>query len=202
MAFNAARVVSNRLFGLAITDRSPLAHGLYKMAQALNHVFHPGHRRWRRFMAENPMCPWWVPEAVLWLEKNIRPGMRAFEWGAGRSTVWFANHGIEITCVETHHKWASFVTDLAPAAHVILTDAKDSAYASFIDHGAPYDLIEVDGYYRAHCFPKALASIKPGGIIIVDNADDAYNAPIVEPWAHRLLASFDNGLDRTNFYRG
>lgn len=198
--FEAARVVSNALFGKCITDRSYVANRLYALASDINHVFHPGHRRWRRFMEETPFAPWWVPEAVAWLEKNIKPGMRAFEWGAGRSTVWISRHGVDITCAETDPHWARFVKNNSPAAHVILTKEKGAKYASLIDKGAPYDLIVVDGYYRDYCLPKAMQSVSPGGIIVVDNADDAIVNSIIRNWKGALAASFDNGVDRTNFY--
>ena len=128
--------------------------------------------------------------------------MRAFEWGAGRSTVWLANHGVQVTAVETRQEWAKFVRDNAPSAHVIICDYNHEDYPDFIDAGAPYDLISVDGYHREKCLPKALLSIAPGGIIAVDNADDAVVLSVIKGWDGILEASFDNGVDRTSFYRG
>lgn len=200
--FEAARITSNALFGPGLTLRSPLANKLYASVAWLNRRIHPAYRRWNRFMAANPCAPWWVPEAVPWLEQNIRPGMKAFEWGSGRSTVWLAEHGIRVTSVELDPKWHDWVRERAPAAEVILTTWSHEKYAELIEAGAPYDLTIVDGFYRRWCLPRAMQATKPGGIIVVDNADDAIVRSIVKHWRGRLLASFDNGVDRTNFYKG
>jgi predicted O-methyltransferase YrrM len=50
------------------------------------------------------------------------------------------------------------------------------------------------------CLAALSQAVKPGGVVIVDNADRADLVPALSTWSDLLLQSFDNGISRTNFY--
>ncbi|EPR37411.1 hypothetical protein dsx2_0757 [Desulfovibrio sp. X2] len=56
-------------------------------------------------MALDPDYPWLVAGAVRFLEGFLTPQMRVFEWGSGRSTVFFARRTASVVSVEHKAKW-------------------------------------------------------------------------------------------------
>jgi hypothetical protein len=56
-------------------------------------------------MALDPYYPWLNAGAVRWLDRRLRPGMIGFEWGGGRSTVFFARRVSRLMTVEHREKW-------------------------------------------------------------------------------------------------
>jgi predicted O-methyltransferase YrrM len=207
--FNAARVVSNALFGRDLYNRSLVMRTAYDAVQAMHVRVHPGHRKWRQFRKKNPLKPWFVPEAVAFLETLIKPGMTAFEWGAGGSTIWLALQGVSVTSIEKDPKWRDWVNNAAAerrVRHLVdvrITEACNDDYAQLIRGSGNgfFDLIIVDGAYRAECVLAIQSSGIRAGLIVVDNADRADIAPLLKPWRDRLIATFDSGVDRTSIYR-
>lgn len=205
--FNAARVSSNFLFGRNLYGRSAIVRAIYDTAQTLHMRINPAHREWKRFMLAQPMAPWFVPDAVHFLESLLTRDLKVFEWGSGRSTVWLAMHGAHVTSVETDRHWFEDVSrevdqrGLQSLVDLHLTDATGKDYADIIRScGGPFDLVIVDGIDRVDCLAAVSAFVKSDGVIVVDNADRADLIPALASWTSRLIRSFDNGVNRTSFY--
>lgn len=49
--------------------------------------------------------PWLVDGAIRWLSAYLRPGMVGFEWGSGRSTLFFGRRCARLVSVEHTPKW-------------------------------------------------------------------------------------------------
>lgn len=49
--------------------------------------------------------PWINAGAVRWLRRRLSPEMTGFEWGSGRSTLFFAARVAQLTSVEHKDKW-------------------------------------------------------------------------------------------------
>lgn len=56
-------------------------------------------------MALSPDYPWLVSGAVRRIEAFLRPEHRVFEWGGGRSTIFFARRAGSVVTVEHVRKW-------------------------------------------------------------------------------------------------
>ncbi|MCC7426704.1 MAG: class I SAM-dependent methyltransferase [Alphaproteobacteria bacterium] len=221
--FDLARRLSNALFGPELMHRSALVRGLWSVARAVWTRLSPAHRAQARFERANPAAPWLVPAAIPVIEAALRPGMRAFEWGAGRSTLWFARQGLVVTAVEGRPAWAAEVrrrlaeADRATpglAARVTLIEVpvlRDHdvpaetvrAYAEAVrPFGAEaFDLVLVDGHFRAACLAEALAALRPGGLLVVDNADVP---DLVEPLAGLApwrIGAYSNRIWETHLFR-
>jgi hypothetical protein len=148
--------------------------------------------------------PWLTFDAIAFLKKTIRKQDAVFEYGGGGSTLFFLDHAQEVVTVEHDGVWFSdlvkiigntanwkgtFIepeaTDQQGNPAVVADYASDDAdfkkhvfkkYATAIDSYKDhyFDIVLVDGRARTSCIAHALKKIKPGGLLIVDNAERLY----------------------------
>lgn len=132
-----------------------------------------------------PTDPWLAREAIGLIERLLLPTDVALEFGAGRSTRWIGRRVKTLTSVEHNAEWHRRVTEMLAAARIAnvelvhrekdVPDAQgsQSAYVEVLDrfHDASVDFVLVDGMYRNYCARGAVAKIKPGGLLVVDNAN-------------------------------
>ena len=157
----------------------------------LRNAFRPGYVRRRlrqkNFERTHPDAPWLTEQAVRLLDGWLRPTDRGIEWGSGRSTVWFAARVAHLTSVEDNADWYADVTRrLAakrlsakvdyhhvacecceqdePATHPYADVANELADGSL-------DFALVDGNIRLTCIRRGMPKLKPGGLLILDNAN-------------------------------
>ena len=68
-------------------------------------------RRWNRLRkapggaALDTGLPWLAFEAIDWLDRYLEPGMRAFEWGSGGSTLYLARRVEALVTIEHNATW-------------------------------------------------------------------------------------------------
>lgn len=191
----------------------------------LRHLFRPLYvagriQNWL-YEKRHPDHPWLAPAAIAWLEQQLQPGMHGFEWGSGRSTLWFARRVAALTSIESDAAWHETVSRQVKAAglaHVALhhlelehpeagTYANDyaelPAYVRAIDAvaEASLDFVLVDGWYRPVCARAALPKLKPGGILVIDNTDwhDPPHVHVPPDWP--LMHRSRNVLTETSVWR-
>jgi len=179
---------SNRLFGKEIIHRSPVAGWLLRSWLSLVKFFSPTRRRQVRFEQENPNAPWFVPAAIRYIERELRPDFKGFEWGSGRSTIWFAHRVSHITSVEGRRAWFEDVSrwlvmdKLEDRITLLLAEVTTEhdflleeieRYARAIDEIADgsLDFIVVDGHFREACLRRIGSKLRPGGLLIIDNTE-------------------------------
>jgi predicted O-methyltransferase YrrM len=133
----------------------------------------------------HPGDPWLTPAAIRLLGPMLRRNDHGAEFGSGRSTVWFARRVAALTSVEHDKRWHDVVSARLKARGISNVDyilapedqpaerGGDSAYArvalSFPD--ASLDFALIDGHYRDYSAKFILPKIKPGGMLIIDNAN-------------------------------
>jgi len=112
------------------------------------------------------------------LESWLKPEHVGFEWGAGRSTVWFSSRVSAMTSIEHDEAWYARVqraVHARPVANVTLhcVPASESRYEHAICAVADesLDFVLVDGLSdrRDACAWAALPKIRVNGILIVDD---------------------------------
>ena len=132
--------------------------------------------------------PWLTFRAIRWLDTNLEPTMRVFEYGSGGSTLFFANRVRDVVSVEHDPEWHARSSG-AIAAHGIRNCtyllrppqrvpelrliSTDRAYAGmdFTDYvtaidaypDESFDLVSVDGRARTACVLAAIPKARPGG---------------------------------------
>lgn len=131
--------------------------------------------------------PWMHTSAVSYLEEILRPDFRVLEHGCGGSTLWFAERVAAVVSVEHDPAWRDKVRSLAPA-NVTLLEA-------FGHTGQVFDLFLIDGLReeREGCLLKAHVFVKPGGWVVLDNA----NRPEYED-ARRMFSEHARLIERFN----
>jgi predicted O-methyltransferase YrrM len=161
------------VFGRRISHWTP--RYLYYRARAIAH------------QRRHPDAPSLTAEGVRLLASLLRPVDRGVEWGSGNSTIWFARRTAHLVSFETNEAYYPQVrAELARAALdnvdyrlMSFADSPDEdamhrsawvrAAADFADESLDYAL--VDSSPRG-CLATAIApKLKPGGLLILDNAD-------------------------------
>lgn len=169
----------------------------------------------------HPDHPWLAPGAIAWLERHLHPDMRGWEWGSGRSTLWFARHLRALTSIENDAAWFAAVSQSLTQAgihnvdlrHIPLDHSEADTYRSdytplprnpaaiLAEDDASLDFVVVDGWYRPVCARAALSKLKPGGILLIDNTDwndpPHLHVPVDWPLVHRSR----NVLTETSIWR-
>lgn len=160
-----------------------------RVAHYLRHPLTLWHRARRAvYDRRHPGEPWLSPRAIRFLETSLRPTWTVLEWGSGRSTTWFGARVGRLTSVEHDERWYAIVhrrlataelstvdLRLVPVEHPPHTppDAITTvpAYVAVADEfpDASLDLAIVDGAYRPLCVLAAVAKIRPGGLLLVDD---------------------------------
>jgi hypothetical protein len=155
--------------------------------------------------ALHPSDPWLTRAAVNELSGYLQPTMRGFEWGSGRSTLWFARRLQDLVSVEHDSAWHRIVSGKLAAAGLSNVDYRLAAptapagYARQIEAfpDDSFDFILIDGEERNACICAAAPKIRTGGWIVVDNADSGYDA---SPFARFECRRTSNGVWRTDLY--
>lgn len=143
-----------------------------------------------KFVFKNrfPDAPWLAESAVYLLDSWLRPTDVGVEWGAGRSTIWFACRVQKLMSVESKQKYHDDVKAILGEnghlgkvdLHWIPIEANVSETAMSHPYGdivsalqnESLDFALVDGIrLRALCMEKVIPKIKPGGLLILDNAE-------------------------------
>jgi tRNA A58 N-methylase Trm61 len=128
--------------------------------------------------------PWLCAAAVPILDSWLKPTDKGLEWGSGRSTLWFAMRVAHLISVEHDHEWAKTVEKKLCSHNIInkveyrlLPDGKeetrDCNYVNVTQDISPksLDFCLIDGVCRDHCALACLDILRPGGILIIDNAE-------------------------------
>jgi predicted O-methyltransferase YrrM len=130
----------------------------------------------------HPEWPWLTPAAVRFLETRLKPADLVFEWGAGRSTLWTARRVKRVISVEHDPAWFRRIRSRATRRGLgnleikLVEDAQRPDCAiryveAIYEFEEKFDVISVDGLHRERCALAALEKIKPGGMVLLDNAN-------------------------------
>jgi predicted O-methyltransferase YrrM len=186
------------------------------------------------FEKRHPSDPWFTQSAIAVLDCLLKRTDQGLEFGSGRSTIWFARRVSKLTSVETNPVWhekvsaelrslkMSHVRCLLIPEDVEEALGRESAYIQVFRQfeKAGLDFVLVDGSYRADCAVTCADYLRPGGFMILDNANwylpsssvapnsrSPEQGPVSERWAEFLELVSDwryiwtgNGVTDTAIY--
>lgn len=117
--------------------------------------------------------------ARQFLDGYIQPDMNVLEFGAGGSTVWFSQR-CALTTIEPRADWMDAVREKVISTRWLPLLVKRPYYDVATTIGEPntFDLVLVDGRDRVECCRASIPLIKPGGILMLDNAEREYYAEV------------------------
>ena len=132
--------------------------------------------------------PWYVPDSIKYIEQIMQPHYIGWEWGSGRSSIWFAKRVTRHYCVEGRRAWYNQITgqireqDLENKVYLQLAEVTTEyefypqeveRYAATIDvmDDGSLDYVIIDGHFRLECLEHCLPKIRGGGYLIIDNSD-------------------------------
>ncbi len=130
----------------------------------------------------NPDLPWLTKKANNYLDANLNDSMLGFEFGSGRSSIWFANKLKKLISVEGHKGWYEKVSSKFSKENVTnidyifsefdeKTEIDAVAYSNIICtyDDEYFDFILVDGGPRDLCALNSIEKLKRGGMLVIDN---------------------------------
>jgi hypothetical protein len=167
----------------------------------------------------HPEEPWMSQRAVRFLDRVLGPDMMGFEWGSGRSTLWFGRRLSRLISIESDPTWyertqrklrqrrlSTVECHLIPLDHPMSEPTRAvypimPRYVAAVHAVGDLDLAVIDGHYRQACVLASLAKLKPGGYLLIDNTDwlpiEAWGVPVDWPIAHQSR----NVLTQTTIWR-
>jgi hypothetical protein len=151
--------------------------------------------------------PWLTQPAIAFLEGFFKENPEAYvlEFGSGASTLWIAQRTPNLYSVEHAPSWYTKIGEKlkeSGAEHVHYVLAERPYYTvcdEFPDDF--FDLIIVDGRNRKGCIAHSIPKLKPGGILMLDNAERARYRdviPLMGGW--KYVSSEQTKPDAFGFY--
>ena len=154
--------------------------------------------------------PWFSSGAIRYLERNLRPAHRVFEYGSGGSTFFFARRTAMVLSMESDAVWHRLVTgllrdrslgnvtcELHPLADDTVETFRRSPFSQRIRPG-PWDVVIVDchcgfqadryGLIRPAALADAFGHVAPGGFAVLDDS-----------WMYLQLLAPRTGWEITDF---
>jgi hypothetical protein len=134
--------------------------------------------------------PWFTYPAIAFLDQFDLSQLDVFEYGSGYSTLYWQSRAKSVVSIEHDSKWYSEMSVQVDHVRVDyrLVESAD-AYVRAIE-AAQYDIVVIDGVHRDRCVAPAVAALRPGGLVVLDNAD----------WFPELARSLrDSGLLEVDF---
>lgn len=129
----------------------------------------------RAMTAGGDPIPWFTYPAVQFLMSKSNyikaKGASVLEWGAGQSTLFWANIASRVVSMESDQTWAARVSARAPnnvEIHLVGSDASGAAKAIA---GRKFDIVVCDGLDRWICARDSIGLVNEGGAVIIDNSD-------------------------------
>lgn len=118
--------------------------------------------------------PWYTYPAIEYLERINFKEASFFEYGSGHSTLYWSNRVKNITSVESNKEWyKKILKETKSISNIKLQyeEEKESYCHSILTEKIKYDVVIIDGIYRASCVFNAIKALNGGGIVILDNSD-------------------------------
>ena len=119
--------------------------------------------------AGNPL-PWLPYSLIRILDERVTNEMRVFEYGAGYSTLYFADRVETVVSIEHVEAWVETLKTALPDNVVLEVQKKGRSYIEAPSRFSKFDLILIDGLDRSACMEAAKNSLTEQGVIIVDDS--------------------------------
>lgn len=107
------------------------------------------------------IMPWYTSTCLEWLRTLDLKGKYIFEYGSGDSTKWFRARGSSVWGVDNQIEYTGGDIQFRPYF--------PEYCSAILQLHWLFDIVVIDGEWRDECTDYALDSLKPGGLLIIDN---------------------------------
>jgi len=152
------------------------------------------------------------PEAVRFCAAHLTREQIGLEWGSGYSTRWYAERLGKLLSIEFSPYWHTKVSEMIrhlenvecrfiPVEHPLDQPTRlnynplpqyVAVVTEFDDQSL--DFIVVDGHYRQSCVKHAMAKLKKGGLLLLDDywflPLPEWGVPVSWPVVHKSSSSY------------
>lgn len=187
------------IFANFLTLSFPWKSSFMLVNQMRNHLFTSGWlnslARGKPVNAHNQPIPWITYAAIDFLDTVVKPDWNVFEWGSGFSTMWWSTKVKSVLAAEDSLDWQKEVSKGLPPNAKVMFGGNVQDYLD-VYRNAPvdkFDVVVIDGTFRADCAKIACDKLAEGGIILFDNSDVMDND-------EGLQFLTDKGLIRLDFW--
>ncbi len=138
-------------------------------------------------LIKNPV-PFLTMDAIRFLDGLIRPGLRVLEIGGGNSSLWFLDHGVNLTTYEHDKDWGMMLmNEVQKNANKYHQERFNLKMMEGIDTikdleklpNESFDILLIDSMNdhtrRTACLRAAMSKVKERGWIVLDNSDNPAN---------------------------
>lgn len=128
----------------------------------------------RKFWGKYPRLPWIPFEAAAALEAWLSPDHRAWEIGAGFSTIWLGQRVGHLTSIEADQQWCDRLSRIIADENITNVDLVYEWRGEVMARieADELDLLYIDGGPRDLCLLEGYKKVRSGGLIYCDNTDD------------------------------
>jgi predicted O-methyltransferase YrrM len=148
------------------------------------------------YEAQHPDHPWITGASIEILASLLRPDDVGLELGSGRSTLWLAHRVGRLISLEHHAGWHERMSRMLVEQHLTNVEynrlSLGDPYVDFVLAlpDVTFDFILVDGPERDRCAAACTSKLKPGGVLILDNANLYLPCASKAPWSLHLGDAF------------
>lgn len=127
-------------------------------------------------MSEIKSEPCLTEEAIDFIASLVNDLSYVLEFGVGSSTLWLSTRCGHLVSIEHNKKWLDFISKEMcnrSLSSTWVSVYRENKYERVLkgfdkDH---FDLILVDGIRRNQCIIEAVEHLKPGGFLMLNNAE-------------------------------
>lgn len=149
----------------------------------------------RAVTATGAPLPWYTYPAIDFLAANDFTQRLILEFGGGQSTLWWASRAGLVFTYEADAEWCRSLRSLVPT-NVVVTSCRNDL-ADFSVPAEHFDVVVVDGCDRFAAARQSVTLLKPGGALILDNAEGFWGPEGTYPIIEMMR---DLGYQRVDFY--
>jgi hypothetical protein len=147
--------------------------------------------------AQGKPLPWYTYPAIDFLSGVDFSGQSVLEFGAGQSTLWWAERAARVFSVEQDGPWFEAVLKAIKSKLNVEVHLTESSEFAATPLGRIFDVIVIDGGDRFLCAQAALKMLQAGGVIVLDNSEGFWGAAGSYP----IIDLFEReGFMRVDFY--
>jgi len=116
--------------------------------------------------------PWYTYPAIEYLNQLDFSQFEVFEFGAGNSSIFWAERAATVCSVEDDKTWFEKIQSrVLDNQKIICRPSKDAYVEAIVEMERKFDLVIIDGNHRPECARQLPRALNDGGVVILDNSD-------------------------------